>query len=94
MTYFHNQTYPSFRVILGIVSPLFHNYRCVIRITLPTQRMLGSLPAVGIHEDGLRVCEVFVVDDGSSKEDRMRMIEAFPRFMYLFKAPGEDQKGA
>lgn len=60
----------------------------------PLQALLGPLPqdAAGgsVHP---RVCQVLVVDDGSSTVDRGMMLSAFPRFTYLFKGPG-DVKGA
>lgn len=33
------------------------------------------------------------MDDGSSKEDRLRMMETFPRFTYVFKGSDDRSKG-
>lgn len=38
-----------------------------------------------------RVCNVLVVDDGSSLEDRRVMMSAFPSFTYVFKGEGDER---
>lgn len=63
--------------------------------------MLGPLPAEerpstgrsGPAEDDVKVCEVIVVDDGSPAEERRLMLEAFPRFVYVFKGVNGINKG-
>ncbi|CAN0166969.1 unnamed protein product, partial [Hapterophycus canaliculatus] len=59
------------------------------------QALLGHLPqgaSEGASARDPRVCQVLVVDDGSSPADRSVMVSAFPRFTYVFKGP-EDIKG-
>ncbi|CAN0322233.1 unnamed protein product, partial [Scytosiphon promiscuus] len=54
------------------------------------QALLGRLPqeaAEGISTEAPRVCQVVIVDDGSSPADRSVMLSAFPRFTYVFKGP-------
>ena len=69
-----------------------------------TQALLGPLPNVKEINDSAnskapeaqnmpRVCRVLVVDDGSSMEDRMAMMSAFPRFTYVFKGAGDTKGG-
>eukprot|EP00957_Ditylum_brightwellii_P151095 11505377-Ditylum_brightwellii.AAC.1 len=36
------------------------------------------------------ICDVLVVDDSSSEEDRRTMMRTFPEFTYIFK-PGRDK---
>lgn len=70
-----------------------------------SQALLGPLPnsddssnsaTFGVQEvltTRPRVCRVLVVDDGSSLEDRTAMMEAFPRFTYVFKGAGDTKGG-
>lgn len=58
------------------------------------QALLGPLPQ-NVADGGAsppRVCQVLVVDDGSSAKDRGLMLSHFPHFTYVFKGPG-DVKG-
>ncbi|CAM9506285.1 unnamed protein product [Ectocarpus sp. 12 AP-2014] len=56
--------------------------------------LLGPLPRGEVGRDivGPRICQVLVVDDGSSPKDRGVMMSAFPQFTYVFKGAG-DAKG-
>ncbi|CBJ48561.1 putative methyltransferase [Ectocarpus siliculosus] len=58
------------------------------------QALLGPLPRGEVRGDiaGPRVCQVLVVDDGSSPKDRGVMMSVFPKFTYVFKGAG-DAKG-
>lgn len=69
-----------------------------------SQALLGSLANVDESNDSStskaqevqdmpRVCQVLVVDDGSSLEDRAAMMSAFPRFTYVFKGAGDAKGG-
>ncbi|CAM9872834.1 unnamed protein product, partial [Scytosiphon promiscuus] len=60
------------------------------------QALLGRLPreaAEGISTEAPRVCQVLIVDDGSSPADRSVMLSAFPRFTYVFKGPEDVKAG-
>lgn len=63
-------------------------------VCIVSQAMLGPLPRGEVGGDivGPRVCQVLVVDDGSSPKDRGVMMSAFPKFTYVFKGAG-DAKG-
>ncbi|CAM9444595.1 unnamed protein product, partial [Ectocarpus fasciculatus] len=57
--------------------------------------LLGPLPRgeVGGDVTGPKICQVLVVDDGSSPKDRGVMMSAFPQFTYVFKGAGDTKAG-